>query len=128
MKLEKKTNFRIIKQSSVEVPCYFYGYFKSPGLKKYPKLNWVNDDYNLIKTKNLNDESCLRIANNLFFLGNKFNLFQKFNYFIMMPLKTTSISSLEKIILKLINLIENRLAIKIELITNLFVVKDYHKF
>ncbi|MBE4704336.1 hypothetical protein [Spiroplasma platyhelix] len=128
MNLTKETNFRMIEQDLLEIPCYFYGYFKSPGLATYPELLWVNDDYNLIKTKDLDDENCLRIANNLFLLGQKFDLFQQFDYFIMMPLKSTSISSLEKIILKLIGIIESNLAIKIKLINDLFLVENYRKF
>lgn len=128
MELRKETNFRVIKQISFAIPCYFYGYFKSPGLKNYPDLNWVNNDYNLIKTKNLDDEICLKIATNLFSLGTKFNLFQNIDYIIMMPLKSTSISSLEKVILQLVKIIEAELGIKITLITDLFLVSDYRKF
>lgn len=128
MNLNKENNFRIIKQSSVTIPCYFFGFFKSPGLEKYPNLPWVNDDYQLIKTKNLNDADCLKIANNLFLVGQKFNLFNDIDYFIMMPLKTTSVSSLEKIVLQLIKLIAEKLELKIHLINDAFLVKDYLKF
>ncbi|MGL5268378.1 MAG: phosphoribosyltransferase [Spiroplasma sp.] len=128
MNISEATNFRMVKQLQIEVPCYFYGYFKSPGLKSYPEFKWVNNDFNLIKTKNLDEENCYRIASNLFFLGQKFNLFQKVDYFVMMPLKTTSVSSLEKVILKLISLIEDELAIKIKLIDDLFLIEDYRKF
>lgn len=127
MKLNKK-NFRIIKRSSVVVPCYFYGYFKSPGLKTYPNLFWVNDDYNLIKSDKIFDEDCLRIAYNLFNVGQQFDLFKNLDYFIMMPLKPTSISNLEKIILKLILIIEKELSLNIKLISDLFLIENYRKF
>lgn len=128
MNFSKENNFRIIKQSALEIPCYFFGFFKSPGLEKYPNLPWVNDDYQLIKTKNLVDSDCFKIANNLFLLGEKFSLFNNVDYFIMMPLKTTSVSSLEKIILQLIKLIIEKLGLKIKLISDAFLVKDYLKF
>lgn len=128
MELSKATNFRVIKQDSEAIPCYFYGYFQSPGLDQYPELAWVNDDYNLIKSENLDNENCLRIANNLFLLGQKFNLFQNLDYFLMMPLKSTSISSLAKVIDRLIMIIEEKLAIKVKLISDLFIVSDYRKF
>lgn len=128
MSLSKENNFRIIKQSSVKIPCYFFGFFKSPGLEKYPNLPWVNDDYQLIKTKNLKDDDCIKIANNLFLVGQKFNLFNDINYFITMPLKSTSVSSLEKIVLQLAKLIDEKLGLKIELINDAFIVKDYLKF
>lgn len=126
--MQKKTNFRIIKQSSIEVPCYFYGYFKSPGLESYPNFNWVNDDYQLIKSKDLDDENCFKIAKNFFVLGKEFGLFQNIDYFVVMPLKSNSVSSLEKIVLKLISLIETNLAIKVKLVSDLFQVQDYPKF
>lgn len=128
MQLAQETNFRVIKQNGLEIPCYFYGYFKSPGLTSYPNLSWVNEDYDLIKSNNLDDENCLRIANNLFLLGQKFHLFQNLDYFVMMPLKSTSVSSLEKVILKLITIIESNLAVKIKLVNDLFLVADYRKF
>lgn len=128
MELSKETNFRVIEQDALTIPCYFYGYFKSPGLKDYPNLSWVNDDYNLIKTKDLDDENCLRIAENLFLVGEKFNLFRNLDYFVMMPLKLTSISSLDKIIGKLINLIAEKLSIKVKLVSDLFLVENYQKF
>jgi len=46
----------------------------------------------------------------------------------MMPLKTTSVSSLEKIVLQLIKLIAEKLELKIHLINDAFLVKDYLKF
>lgn len=128
MELTKETNFRMIEQEKLAIPCYFYGYFKSPGLESYPELPWINDDYNLIKTKDLDEQHCAEIANNLFLLGKKFDLFQNLDYFVMMPLKSTSISSLEKVILKLIALIESNLAVKIKLVSDLFIVQDYRKF
>lgn len=128
MKINEATNFRMIDQLDMKFPCYFYGLFKSPGLRDYPDLKWVNDDYNLIKSSDLDEENCIRIASNLFALGQTFNLFQQVDYFVMMPLKSTSVSSLEKIILKLISLIAENLAIKIELISDLFLIEDYRKF
>lgn len=128
MVISKETNFRVINQEDNTIPCYFYGVFKSPGLTSYPNLVWINDDYNLIKTKNLSDQECFRLANNLFLVGEKFNLFNNINYFVMMPFKTTSISSLDKIILELIKIIDNKLSIKIKLINDSFLVEDYRKF
>lgn len=128
MELNKTINFRIIEQDSLAISCYFYGFFKAPGLKNYPDLAWVNDDYNLIKSKNLSFQDCSRIANNLFLIGQNFNLFNKVDYFIMMPFKTTSISSLDKIIFELTKIIKNKLSIEIKFINDLVLIEDYRKF
>ncbi|MDQ7983157.1 MAG: hypothetical protein REH79_02975 [Spiroplasma sp.] len=128
MNLSRKNNFRLIKQSSVEIPCYFFGFFKSPGLAKYPNLPWINDDYQLIKTKNIKAIDCNKIANNLFLVGKKFNLFNNVNYFITMPLKNSSVSSLEKVVSQLIKLVDQHLGLKIKLINDAFIVEDYLKF
>lgn len=128
MELTKETNFRVLQQGSIAVPCYFYGLFKSAGLESYPDLDWVNPDYQLIKSKSLDAENCVRIANNLWQVGEKFNLFANLDYFIMMPLKSTSISSLANVIEQLIKLIKEKSGKEVQLINDLFQVADYRKF
>lgn len=128
MELTKETNFRVLQQDNIAVPCYFYGLFKSPGLENYPDLDWVNGDYELIKSKSLDAENCARIANNLWQVGEKFNLFAKLDYVIMMPLKSTSVSSLASIVEQLIKLVREKSSKEIKLIADLFQVADYRKF
>lgn len=128
MELTKETNFRVLQQDNIAVPCYFYGLFKSPGLESYPNREWVNSDYELIKSKNLDAENCARIANNLWKVGEKFNLFANLDYFVMMPLKSTSVSSLASVIAQLIKLINEKSDKEVKLINDLFQVTDYRKF
>lgn len=129
MKLQKQEQQkRLIQQNNINIECYYYDYFKSPGLNNYPELSWVNDDYNLIKQPTISDEDCLRLATNLFIVGQKYNLFNDIDYFIMMPKKPTSVSSLNFIIKQLVKIINDKLNIKIKFLDNIFFVEDYRKF
>lgn len=119
---------RLIKKNNVKIECYYYNYFKSPGLKKYPELSWVNEDYNLIKQPTISNDVVVRIATNLFEVGQSFNLFKNLDYFIMMPKKPTSVSSLELVIIELINIIKKKLNFEIVFINNIFQVDNYRKF
>ncbi|WP_308150198.1 phosphoribosyltransferase [Spiroplasma sp. AdecLV25b] len=119
---------RLIQQNNINIECYYYNYFKSPGLNSYPQLSWVNDDYNLIKQPTISEEECLRLATNLFIVGQKYNLFNGVDYFIMMPKKPTSVSSLEVIINQLVKMISDKLNIKIEFLDNIFYIENYRKF
>lgn len=121
-------NTRSVKQLSINIPCYFYGYFKSPGLETYPNLNWVNEDYSLIKTKNLNKKTSKRLAKNLYNVGKKYNLFQNLDYIIMMPVKAKSISSLKIVINELWQLISININNKVKFIDDIFLISDYQKF
>lgn len=126
MKSQKQK--RLIQQDDINIECYYYDYFKSPGLNSYPQLSWVNDDYYLIKQPIISEAETLRLATNLFMVGQKFNLFNGVDYFIMMPQKPTSVSSLEIIIKQLVKIIKCKLNIKIEFLDNIFHVKNYRKF
>lgn len=119
---------RLIKQNNINIECYYYNYFKSPGLTEYPQLLWVNDDYNLIKQVTITHDIVETLANNLFKVGQRFNLFKKLDYFIMMPKKPTSVSSLELVIIELINIIKKKLNYEIVFINDLFQVDNYRKF
>lgn len=119
---------RLIKQNNINIECYYYNYFKSPGLKDYPQLSWVNEDYNLIKQATISRDVVERLATNLFEVGQRFNLFKNLDYFIMMPKKPTSVSSLELVIIQLINIIKKKLNYEIIFINDLFQVDNYRKF
>lgn len=119
---------RLIQQSNLNIECYYYNYFKSPGLKQYPDFLWVNEDYNLIKQVNIEQDIVIRLATNLFEVGQKFNLFENLDYFIMMPKKPTSVSSLELVIIELVKIIKKKLNYKILFINNIFQVDNYRKF
>lgn len=119
---------RLITQNNISIECYFYHYFKSPGLKKYPKLMWINEDYNLIKQMTIKQDVVVRLATNLFAVGQKFNLFENLDYFIMMPKKPTSVSSLELVVMELVNIIKIKLNYEVVFINDLFQVTNYRKF
>lgn len=127
VKNERK-NIRAIRQLTVDIPCYFYGYFKSPGLKEYPNCDWVNEDYHIIRSGNIDQANCQRIAQNLFNIGLEFNIFNTLDYIVMVPLKSTSVSSLEIVIKELIRLIAVNLNKEIKFINDIFHVSDYRKF
>lgn len=126
MKIQEQK--RIIQQNNVNIECYYYNYFKSPGLKEYPHLSWVNEDYNLIKQVNIVHDVAIRLATNLFEVGQKFNLFKNLDYFIMMPKKPTSVSSLELVIIELVKIIKKKLNYEILFINDIFQVDNYPKF
>ena len=129
MKLQKQEQQkRLIQQNNINIECYYYDYFKSPGLNNYPQLSWVNDDYNLIKQPTISQNDCLRLATNLFTVGEKYSLFNDIDYFIMMPKKLTSVSNLELIINQLVKIIDHKLNIKIKFLDNIFSVENYRKF
>ncbi len=126
MKTEQQK--RLINKNNINIECYYYNYFKSPGLKDYPQLSWVNEDYNLIKQATISHDVAARLATNLFKVGEKFNLFKNLDYFIMMPKKPTSVSSLELVIIELITIIKKKLNYQIVFINDLFQVDNYRKF
>lgn len=126
MKIQEQK--RLICQNNVNIECYYYSYFKSPGLKKYPPLLWVNEDYNQIKQVNISQDIVIKLATNLFEVGQKFDLFENLDYFIMMPKKSTSVSSLELVISELVKIIKKKLDYEIIFVDNIFQVDDYRKF
>lgn len=127
--LRRKKHFRYIKQLGISSECYFYGYFKSPGLRHYRNNDWVNDDYLKIKNKFILKKDILRIANNYFSIGQNYNLFSKIDYVIMMPLKSSSVSNLENIIDQLlVDIKKNKINDKVKFLKDVFSVQDYKKF
>ena len=120
---------RFIDQAGILIPCYYYNYFKSPGLKTYPEETRVNSDYNLIKVQVVANSDIFRIASNFYYVGSKFQLFLQVDYIIMMPLKPNSFSNMGQIITNLVTIIhKNNQESKIEFINDLFLVKPYRQF
>jgi len=126
--MEVQNQKRLITIKNNSIKCYYYNYFKAPGLSKYPNKTWVNADYDLIKQTTISTEDTIRIANNLYNVGQKYNLFSDLHYVIMMPKKSNSVSSFESIINELVNIIKNKLNYEIQFINDIFQVDNYRKF